>query len=136
MIDVVEALNLVKEVYVRLPKRRVTVVDELRKIELEESDILHALELGRLDAIASTQLDKDLKRVLRERRSLKEELEILQEIQRFVRMKTQSEHAINTTIGNIKSIKRKQKGRVYTMRVRPDLQPLVDENREDKLKWK
>src|SRR5690625_2038048 len=121
-----EKLLIVLDVLVKYPQKYEELKQELMTIGSERQDILHALELGKLDAIQRTKLVNDLKEVQKRRRNIKDQLEILDEIKRFTSTLRLKERQINETIERIKSIKERQERRTYTMRVRTDLQEVVD----------
>src|SRR5690625_1278154 len=92
----------------------------------ERQDVLHALELGKLDAIQRTKLVNELKEVQKRRRKIKDELEVLDEIKRFTSTLRLKGRQINEIIERIRGIKERQERRTYTMRVRTDLQDVID----------
>lgn len=116
-------LQAVKRIFVDYPKLHDTMSEELIKVSSERQDLLHALEFGKLDAIRMSQLMRDLKEVQVKRRKLKNNLEVLDEIKRFAFKKIKS-HDINGVISRVNYITKKE--RSYTMRVRKDLQKLVE----------
>lgn len=124
-----EKLSIVLDVLVEYPQKYEKLKQDLQIISSERQDILHALELGKLDAIQRTKLVNDLKVVQNRRRKIKDELEVLDEIKRFTSTLRLKERQINETIERIKSIKERQEKRTYTMRVRTDLQDVVDNAR-------
>ena len=120
-------LESIKKVFIDYPRLYEVKQEELKGVSGEEQDLLHALEFGKLDAIKMTQIVRDLKAVRIEQRKLKNNLEVLIEIRRFVnrferqKIKTRD---INDLINRIEHITTRK--RTYTMRVREDLQELVD----------
>ena len=121
-----EKLSIVLDVFIKYPQKYEELKQELMIIGSERQDLLHALEFGRLNAIQRTKLVNELKEVQMKRRKIKDELEILDEIKRFASIVRLKERDIKTTIERIKSIKERHKTRTYTMRVRTDLQDVVD----------
>ena len=115
-------LIAVKKIFVDYPKMYEQKRDELKKCESERQDLLHVLELGKLDAIKMSQVMRDLKAVQVKRRQIKNNLEVLDEIKRFSYKKIK-ESEINNLIGRVDHIINRE--RIYTMRVRTDLQELV-----------
>ncbi len=96
--------------------------DELRNCECERQDLLHVLELGKLNAVQQSKITKQLKAVQVKRRQIKNNLEVLDEIKRFSYKKVK-ESEINNVINRVDHIVNKE--RIYTMRIRTDLQELV-----------
>lgn len=121
-----EKLLVVRDVFVNYPAKYVTLKQDLQIVSSERQDLLHALEFGRLNAIQRTKLVNELKEVQIKRRKIKDELEILDEIKRFASTVRLKERQINETIERIKRIEERHKTRTYTMRVRTELQDVVD----------
>ena len=63
-----EKLSIVLDVLVEYPQKYEKLKQDLQIISSERQDILHALELGKLDAIQRTKLVNDLKVVQNRRR--------------------------------------------------------------------
>src|SRR5690625_7801240 len=78
-------VEAVKRIFLEYPARLEKVENEYRKICSERQDLLHALELGSLDAIRMTKITKDLKDIQLKRRKLKDELEVLKHIRNRVK---------------------------------------------------
>lgn len=121
-----EKLLIVLDVLIEYPKKYEELKQELQIVGSERQDLLHALELGRLNAVQRTKLVNELKEVQIKRRKIKDELEMLDEIKRFASTVKLKERQINETIERIKRIEERHKTRTYTMRVRTDLQDVVD----------
>ena len=64
----------------RATKRKEELCKELSKKDGEQEDILHYLEFKKCDAVITSKLVKKLKKVRKERRLIKEELEAVQRI--------------------------------------------------------
>lgn len=120
-----EHLQSVRTVYVNLPKQYDLAKSSLQTLNNEIQDLLHVIELGKLDAVAASRINKDLKKAQVERRKVKNELEVLEEVMRFVSIKNPKKHEYDKIIGRVRSVIEKQGRRTYTMRVRPDLQNLI-----------
>jgi len=119
-------VEAVKRIFLEYPARLEKVENEYRKICSERQDLLHALELGSLDAIRMTKITKDLKDIQLKRRKLKDELEILKHICTFVKHpKKPNKQRIDSMIGNVKNAIDVQSKRTYRMRIRKDLQELI-----------
>ncbi len=119
------ALQSVRDVYVNVPKEYKILTEALRKADYEIQDLLHVFEFGKIDAVAMSKLNKQLKKVRIERRKLKNDLEILEEVMGFISIRNPKQHDYNKVIGNVRSIVKSQDRRTYTMRVRSDLQELI-----------
>jgi|SRR5690625_1024845 len=125
MTDVLEELQAFRKIYVEYPKKLHAAREELRRIENERQDLLHVIELGSLDAIGMSRISQQLKKVQVRRRNLKNNIEVLDEVRKYIATRNQKEQAINSMIGRVRTTIEKQGRRTYTMRVRPDLQNLI-----------
>lgn len=121
--SVEDDLQAVKRIFIDYPKMYEIKVKELERIGSERQDILHALEFGKINAIEMSKLMRDLKEVQLRRRRIKNNLEVLDEVKRFAYKKVR-EHDINALINRVNHITNKERN--YKMRVRTDLQPLVE----------
>lgn len=126
LVDVVEALQMVREVYVNFPKRMESAQEELRKVESEIQDILHVIELTTFNACDGYKWAKELQSLRHQRRQLKDEIDLLEPITKdFLAFQKPTEKNINKTIGEIRGITGRQENRTYRMRVRQELQELM-----------
>lgn len=116
-------LLAVKRIFVDYPKMYEAKQRELNSVSSERQDILHALEFGNLNAIEMSKLMRDLKCVQVRRRNIKNNLEVLDEIKQ-IHHKKMTERDIDRLINRVDHIINKK--RKYTMRVRTDLQQLVE----------
>lgn len=123
--NILDALQHVKYIYVECPKKFEQLQNELRDTNNEIEDLKHVIELGSLDAVSLMRTSKELKQVSVRRRSIKNELEILEEIMHLVRQGKPSNKSISLAAGKVKSITERQTHRYYTMKVRKDLQDLI-----------
>lgn len=123
--DIEDKLKSVRDIFVFLPKRYDKAKDELRIIENEIQDLLHVIEFASLSAVEMTRKYKELKEARLKRRSLKDELELLESIRELTSFPKPNEKNISRTIGNVRHILNKQKNRTYTMKERKDLQELI-----------
>lgn len=120
-------LQAIKRIFVDYPQIYKRKKIELEKAEQERQDLLHVLELGRLDAIAMTKITRDLKEVSVRRRQIKNNLEVLEAVSKFARRfnnNTNKNQQIETVVNTVNNIITKE--RKYKMRVRKDLQDLVE----------
>lgn len=115
-------LKAIHRVFVKYPEIYEQKKEELRKCEYERQDLLHVLELGKLNAIEMSKVMRDLKEVQTKRRQIKNNLEVLDEIKQFT-FKKIKENDINRVINRVDHIINRE--RTYTMRVRKDLQELI-----------
>lgn len=120
-------LLAIKKIFVDYPKLYKVKKQELIKAEQERQDLLHALELGKLDAIKMGKITRELKQVQIRRRQIKNNLEVLEIVSKFSHTfnnnsnKNKQIESVANTVKNITG-----RDRRYTMRVRTDLQKLVE----------
>lgn len=120
-------LESVKKIFIDYPRLYEVKQEELKTVSSERQDLLHALELGKLDAIKMSQIASDLKEVQIKRRQIKNNLELLSEIISFVKktdFKGVNTKDLKQAMSRVDYITSRK--RTYTMRVRTDLQELVD----------
>lgn len=96
---------------------------ELYKKEGERDDLLHEIELSKLNAIEIMSTYKRLEKVLKERRMIKDKIELINTIKpyasKFITKGICAE--TDVTIKNIATLKSNQENRQYTPRVIQDL---------------
>lgn len=69
-----EFLVNMKQFFEGIDKVKANLEQEINRVELERNDLLHELELAKLNAVEMSQVAKALRDVLRERRIYKDEL--------------------------------------------------------------
>lgn len=96
---------------------------ELYNKEGERDDLLHEIELSKLNAIERMQTYSRLETVLKERRNIKDKLDLINTIKpyasKFITKGICAE--TETTIKNIETLKNNQENRQYTPRIIKDL---------------
>lgn len=119
-------LQAIKRIFIDYPKVYKTKKRELIKAEQERQDLLHVLELGRLNAVQQSKITRDLKAVSVKRRQIKNNLEILEVVNKFANSfnnNSNKNNQIETVTNTVSNIMARE--RTYTMRVRTDLQKLL-----------
>ena len=125
MSEIIQALQAVRDVYINFPKRYDLSKEELQKIEWEIQDILHIVELSNFNASEGFKWAKELQRLRKARRALKDELESLEKVKEFLAFPKPTEKVVNKTIGDLRGIESRKENRTYHMRMRKDLQELI-----------
>ena len=69
-----EFLINMKQFFEGIDKVKANLEQEINRVELERNDLLHELELAKLNAVEMSQVAKALRDVLKERRIYKDEL--------------------------------------------------------------
>lgn len=120
----IEHIKSVREVFVDTPKRHKLLTEQLKTVDDETQDLLHVLELGKLDAIKTGEVAKRLKKVQKERRQIKDDLEVMEEVVGFAKGRV-NENTISKLIGDVRKIEKRKKTRKYRMRVCKDLEDYI-----------
>lgn len=125
MNEIEKSLQALRDIYVNYPKQLEIAQQELRNVEDEIQDILHIIELASLDAIGMTRSFKDLRNLRVRRRELKNEIELLKQVNEINSFAKPNERIIGAVVGKVRTTLHKQNTRKYKMRVRKDMQHLV-----------
>lgn len=123
--DVEQSLLAVREVYVNSMKRCKSNEEELKKIDEEIQDLLHVIELSNFNARDGYKLAKELQKARKERRRIKDEIELLAPLKELIFNQKPSEKSIGKVLGDIRNIKVKHQNRNYRFRVRSDLEGVI-----------
>ena len=125
--DFESAIKHVRDVYVNLPRQYEQLEKDLKQLELEQQDLLHLIEFKAFNASEGYKYSKDLQRIRNERRKVKDTLELLKPIMELNKFPQKpSEKNLNKSLGDLRKIAYEHGGRTYRMRVRDDLQELVN----------
>lgn len=125
--NIEEAIKSVRDVYVNFPRRYEQLEKDLKQLDMETQDLLHLIELKNLNLHRGFMTYKDLQRVRQERRKVKDEMEMLEPILELNKYAGKPvEKHLNKHLGEVRKVALSQQGRSYRMRVRDDLQELVD----------
>ena len=123
MEDVKKAVIEFKEIFTNVYDVKKEIEEQLMIKENETLDYLHELELGNLNAIEVTRTAKKLIKSRKERRVLKDKLELIKTEKGFV-----DSYIVKGIVGeleqmieNIDTLKINQENRQYTPRVLQDL---------------
>lgn len=123
--NIIQALQAVRDIYIKYPQRYEQNQEELRKVEAEIQDVLHIIELTTFNASDGYKWAKELQRLRKVRRDLKNELEELEKVKEFASFQRPTEKNISKIIGDIRHIENRQSNRKYSMRMRKELQDLI-----------
>lgn len=121
--EVEEYLQRTKQFFGRIDCERDRLEKELINKELERDDLLHEIELSKLNAIERMSVYSKLETVLKERRTLKDKLEFVNSCRgytsKFITKGICAE--TNQALQNIENLKKKHANRSYTPRILKDL---------------
>ena len=117
-----EILKIMKEFFEGIDIEHSNLLQELSDKEAEQQDLLHELELNNLNAVEITKVAIDLKKVRKERRVIKNEIERVKTIKSFTD-KYNNKFIVNeikTLIKELYKLQKRQNNRQYEPRVLKD----------------
>lgn len=109
----------IENLFMDLDEKKKEIENEICIKEAEQEDYLHELELSKLNGIEIMQVSKELIKVRRERRSLKDKLELINTIKGYTDKYINKGIIADTrqAISNIDTLKSNQDAREYTPRI-------------------
>lgn len=113
-----EFLIEMKNFFENIDKLRIDLEEQIKETELARNDLLHELELAKLDGVGMIKVAKTLKEVLLERREYKDELAkvmILKELTDKYNNRLITGDIIKT-LKELKDLKKKNEERKYKAR--------------------
>lgn len=123
MQQTIELLKNIKDFFFNIDETEKRLNTELYNKEGERDDLLHEIELSKLNAIERMQTYSKLETVLKERRFIKDKIDLINTIKpyasKFITKGICAE--TDTTIKNIETLKSNQENRQYTPRIIKDL---------------
>lgn len=117
-----EILKIMKSFFEGIEEEHSNLLQELTNKEAEQQDLLHELELNNLNAVEITKVAIDLKRVRKERRIIKNDIERVKLIKSFTDKYNNRfiTNEIKTLIKELYKLQRKQENRKYEPRILKD----------------
>lgn len=131
MMSIQNDLLAIRKIFLDYPNYYMQQKKEFERVSSERQDLLHVIELAKLNAAQMSKYMRQLKQVQIKRRQIKNNLEVLEQINRFshnFNNNKHKDHQIDTVINTVDNIVNRE--RKYKMRVRPDLQELVEVQHE------
>ena len=118
-----EFLIRMKDFFENIDKLKTDLEQEIRRVELERNDLLHELELGKLNAVELTKVAVVLRDVLKERRGYKDELAKVMTLKGFTDKYNNKliTGDIIQVLKNLRTLEKNNSERTYTPRVIKDL---------------
>jgi len=109
----------IENLFMNLDEKKKEIENEICIKEAEQEDYLHELELSKLNGIEIMQVSKELIKVRRERRILKDKLELINTIKGYTDKYINKGIIADTrqAISNIDTLKSNQDVREYTPRI-------------------
>ena len=117
-----ETLKIMLDFFEGIDIEHSNLLQELTNKEAEQQDLLHELELNNLNAVEITKVAIDLKKVRKERRVIKNDIERVKTIKRFTD-KYNNKFIVNeikTLIKELYKLQKRQNNRQYEPRVLKD----------------
>ncbi|MCI8654406.1 MAG: hypothetical protein HFJ48_00805 [Clostridia bacterium] len=118
-----ELLNNINEFFMNMEDTEKRLSTELSNKEAERDDLLHEIELSKLNAIERMQVYAKLEKVLQERRIIKDKIALVNTMKPYSNKYIEKGICAETniTIKNIETLKSNQANRQYTPRILKDL---------------
>ena len=115
-----ELLNNINEFFMNMEDTEKRLSTELSNKEAERDDLLHEIELSKLNAIERMQVYAKLEKVLQERRIIKDKIALVNTMKPYSNKYIEKGICAETniTIKNIETLKSNQANRQYTPRSR------------------
>ncbi|WP_405100780.1 hypothetical protein [Oceanobacillus sp. FSL H7-0719] len=126
MENIEDVTKIIRDSIKDLPKRYKQNEIDMKKLDLETQDLLHVIELGKIDAILRQKLFEDLRQVRQARRKLKEENELLAPVVFTLDSIKNKLPQFDEGLGKIRKLKMRQSNRAYSFRVRHDLDKVLN----------
>ncbi len=117
-----EILKAMKNFFEGIDIEHSNLLQELSDKEAEQQDLLHELELNNLNAVEITKVAIDLKKVRKERRVIKNDIERVKTIKSFTD-KYNNKFIVNeikTLIKDLYKLQKRQSNRQYEPRILKD----------------
>ncbi len=117
-----EILKIMKDFFEGIGIEHSNLLQELSNKEAEQQDLLHELELNNLNAVEITKVAIDLKKVRKERRVIKNDIERVKTIKSFTD-KYNNKFIVNeikTLIKELYKLQKRQNNRQYEPRILKD----------------
>ena len=127
-----EFLVQMKNFFEGIDKLKKDLEQDIHEKEMARNDLLHELELGKLNAVELTHVAKELKEVLKERRKSKDELAKVMTLKGFTDKynKKLITGDIIQLIKNLRTLKNNQENRTYKPRRITNLKIVSESNEQ------
>ena len=114
-----EILKIMKSFFEGIEEEHSNLLQELANKEAEQQDLLHELELNNLNAVEITKVAIDLKRVRKERRLIKNDIERVKMIKNFTDKYNNKfiGNEIKVLIKELYKLQKRQNNRQYEPRI-------------------
>ena len=124
--DMQQTLNLLSDIeyfFKNIDNTEKNLKANLVNIEGQQEDLLHEIELSKLNAIEIMNIYKQLENVRKERRKIKDKLELINTLKSYTNKFIEKGICGETkdVIKNIETLRNNQENRQYTPRILKDL---------------
>lgn len=126
MQDIEQIIITIRDAIRDIPKRYSDNLEQINKLEKEENDLLHYIELVNLNAVEGFKAYKELQKVRKERRVYKDENELLKHVQPVLSNMKGHLRLLDNAIGNVRQTEKHLENRIYRVRVRKDLDKVIN----------
>lgn len=126
MQDIEQIIITIRDAIRDIPKRYSDNLEHITKLEKEENDLLHYIELVNLNAVEGFKAYKELQKVRKERRVYKDENELLKHVQPVLSNMKGHLRLLDNAIGNVRQTEKHLENRIYRVRVRKDLDKVIN----------
>lgn len=126
MQDIEQIIITIRDAIRDIPKRYSDNLEHITKLEKEENDLLHYIELVNLNAVEGFKAYKELQKVRKERRVYKDENELLKHVQPVLSNMKGQLRLLDNAIGNVRQTEKHLENRIYRVRVRKDLDKVIN----------
>lgn len=121
MDELIDAFDTVAA-YLNNAKNEILYLDEgIHNADIETSDFLHSVELSQFNAEEKVDIFNKISEIRQRRRSYKERIEYLRELDIFMNNSQNILNKINTLRGQLKRIREKQRTARFYTRIRTDI---------------
>lgn len=123
-LTVEETLKIMKNFFEGIEQEHKELIEELTNKELEQQDLLHKLELNNINAVEITRVAVDLKKVRKERRIIKNDIERIKLIKNFTDKYNNKfiGNEIKVLIKELYKLQKRQENRKYEPRILKNLE--------------
>lgn len=121
--EILELLSDIENFFKNYEETERNLDRDLKNKELERDDILHEIELSKLNAIEIMSTYKELEKILKERRILKDKISFINTLKPYVKKFVEKGICAETEIvvKNINTLKNNNEAREYTPRILKNL---------------
>lgn len=126
ILNVEESALIIRNAVRDIPNTFHENCDKISKLERERLDLIHMAEMCDLNVVEGFKLYKEIQRVSKERRKLKDENEQLQHLVPILKKWRNRLSQLDHAVGDVRKAKSNIETRQYRCRVRKDLEKKIN----------